>query len=72
MRKITSHYLGVHTDCKIKIISHIIGHNSIALKQVFSAKGSHSDGSEFSYRKKVLDVIELENGQVSAIRRYGK
>ena len=65
-------YLGVHTEYEAKILEYIVGYNSIALKHTFSAKGLRSDGSEFSYSKVVLDVLELENGKVSVIRRYGK
>ena len=72
MREGMSRYLGVHTDYKAKILEYLVGYNSIALKHTFSAKGLRSDGSEFSYSKVVLDVLELENGKVSVIRRYGK
>lgn len=67
-----SRYLGVHTAYEANIIEYIVGYDSIALKHKFSAKGLRSDGSEFSYSKVVLDVLELENGKVSVIRRYGK
>jgi hypothetical protein len=72
MREGMTRYLGVHTEYKGKIIEYIVGYNSVALKHTFSAKGLRSDGSEFSYSKEVLDVLELENGKVSVIRRYGK
>ena len=72
MRKGMTRYLGVHTEYKAKIIEYIVGYNSVALKHTFSAKGLRSDGSEFSYSKEVLDVLELENGKVSVIRRYGQ
>jgi|TARA_B100001063_G_C16666100_1_gene503682 hypothetical protein len=72
MREGMSRYLGVHTEYEAKILEYIVGYNSIALKHTFSAKGLRSDGSEFSYSKVVLDVLELENGKVSVIRRYGK
>lgn len=67
-----THYLGVHTSYDSTLIEYIVGYNSIAFKHSFSAKGLRTDGSEFSYSKVVLDVIELENGKVSVIRRYGK
>ncbi|MBA6262141.1 nuclear transport factor 2 family protein [Colwellia sp. Bg11-12] len=72
MRKGMTRYLGVHTGYDSKLIEYIVGYNSIAFKHSYSAKGLRSDGSEFSYSKVVLDVIELENGKVSVIRRYGK
>jgi hypothetical protein len=72
MRKGMSRYLGVHSEYQGKIIEYIVGYNSVAIKHSFSAKGLSYDGSEFSYSKVVLDVLELENGKVSVIRRYGK
>ena len=72
MRKGMTRYLGVHTEYNAKIIEYIVGYNSVALKHTFVAKGLRSDGSEFSYSKEVLDVLELENGKVSVIRRYGQ
>jgi hypothetical protein len=72
MREGMSRYLGAHTEYKAKIIEYVVGYNSVALKHKFSAKGLRSDGSEFSYSKEVLDVLELENGKVSVIRRYGR
>ncbi|XQW84071.1 nuclear transport factor 2 family protein [Thalassotalea piscium] len=72
MRKGMSRYLGVHTEYKGNIIEYIVGYHSVAIKHTFSAKGLRSDGSSFSYNKEVLDVLELENGKVSVIRRYGK
>ena len=72
MREGMSRYLGVHTGYEANLIEYIVGYNSIALKHKFSAKGLRSDGSEFSYSKVVLDVIEIENGKVSVIRRYAK
>lgn len=72
MRKGMTHYLGVHTSYESKLIEYIVGYNSIALKHSYSGKGLRSDGSEFNYSKVALDVLELENGKVSVIRRYGK
>jgi len=72
MREGMSRYLGIHTSYDASIIDYIIGYHSIALKHKFSAKGLRADGSDFSYSKVVLDVLELENGKVSVIRRYGK
>jgi len=72
MRKGMTRYLGVHTSYEAKIIEYIVGFNSIALKHKFSAKGQRADGSEFSYSKVALDVLELENGKVSVIRRYSE
>ncbi|MBU0914707.1 MAG: nuclear transport factor 2 family protein [Gammaproteobacteria bacterium] len=72
MRKGMTHYLGAHTDYKAELISYEFGYNAVAIKHKFSAKGKRADGSEFSYAKTVLDVLELENGKVSVIRRYSK
>lgn len=72
MRKGMSRYLGVHTEYKAEIIDYQYGYNAVSIKHKFSAKGKRSDGSEFSYSKVALDVLELENGKVSVIRRYSE
>lgn len=72
MRKGMTHYLGAHTEYKDELISYEFGHNAVAIKHKFAAKGKRADGSQFSYAKTALDVLELENGKVSVIRRYSK
>lgn len=72
MRKGMSRYLGVHTEYKAEIIGYQYGYNAVSIKHKFSAKGKRSDGSDFSYSKVALDVLELENGKVSVIRRYSE
>jgi len=72
MRKGMTHYLGAHTEYKSELISYEFGHNAVVIKHKFAAKGKRADGSQFSYAKTALDVLELENGKVSVIRRYSK
>lgn len=72
MRKGMNRYLGAHSEYHGKIIDVQYGYNVISIKHKFSAKGKRSDGSEFSYSKIALDVLELENGKVSVIRRYSE
>lgn len=72
MRKGMTHYLGVHTEYQAELISYEFGYNAIAFKHKFAGKGKRADGSEFSYSKTAMDVLELENGKVSVIRRYSK
>ena len=72
MRKGMSRYLGVHTEYQAEIIDYQYGYNVVSIKHKFSAKGKRSDGSDFSYSKVALDVLELENGKVSVIRRYSE
>lgn len=72
MRQGMSRYLGVHTEYQAEIIDYQYGYNAVSIKHKFSAKGKRSDGSDFSYSKLALDVLELENGKVSVIRRYSK
>ncbi len=72
MRKGMSRYLGVHTEYKAEIIDYQYGYNAVSIKHKFSAKGKRADGSEFSYSKVALDVLELEDGKVSVIRRYSE
>lgn len=72
MRKGMSRYLGVHTEYQAEIIDYQYGYNAVSIKHKFSGKGKRSDGSDFSYNKVALDVLELENGKVSVIRRYSE
>nr|WP_221197158.1 nuclear transport factor 2 family protein [Simiduia aestuariiviva] len=72
MRKGMGRYLGVHTEYKAELIDYQYGFNAVSIKHKFSAKGKRSDGSEFSYSKIALDVLELENGKISVIRRYSE
>ncbi|GAA0539423.1 hypothetical protein GCM10009098_03700 [Rheinheimera aquimaris] len=72
MRKGMSRYLGIHSEYKAELIDYQHGYNAVAIKHKFSAKGKRSDGSDFSYSKVALDVLELENGKVSVIRRYSE
>ena len=72
MRKGMTYYLGVHTEYKSELIDYQYGYNAVSIKHKFSAKGKRADGSEFSYSKIALDVLELENGKVSVMRRYSE
>lgn len=72
MRKGMSYYLGVHSEYQAELIDYQYGFNAVSIKHKFSAKGKRADGSEFSYSKIALDVLELENGKVSVIRRYSE
>ena len=72
MRKGMSYYLGVHSEYQAELIDYQYGLNAVSIKHKFAAKGKRADGSEFSYSKIALDVLELENGKVSVIRRYSE
>lgn len=72
MRKGMSYYLGVHSEYQAELIDYQYGYNAVSIKHKFSAKGKRADGSGFSYSKIALDVLELENGKVSVIRRYSE
>ncbi len=72
MRKGMSRYLGVHTEYKAEIIDYQYGYNAVSIKHKFSAKGKRSDGSDFSYSKVALGVLDLEDGKVAVMRRYSK
>lgn len=72
MRKGMSHYLGIHTEYDAEIIDYQYGFNAVSIKHKYSAKGKRTDGTDFSYSKVALDVLELENGKVSVIRRYSE
>jgi hypothetical protein len=72
MRQGMSRHLGVHTEYNAQIIDYQYGYNAVSIKHKFSAKGKRADGSDFSYSKVALDVLELEDGKVAVIRRYSE
>jgi len=73
MREGMSYFLGGHTEYSGKLISYTDGHNVIVLKYETSAKGVHPQTKEVMTLNFVtLEVLEIENGKVSVIRKYSE
>ena len=68
-----SYYLGGHTEYSGKLISYTDGHNVIVLKYETSAKGIHPQTKEvITLNFVTVEVLEIENGKVSVIRKYSE
>ena len=73
MREGMGYYLGGHTEYSGKLISYTDGYNVIVLKYETSAKGIHPQTKEVITLSFVtVEVLEIENGKVSVIRKYSE
>ena len=73
MREGMSYYLGAHTEYSGKLISNTIGHDVVVIKYETSSKGIHPQTNEvISQNYLTLEVLEIENGKVSVIRKYSE
>ena len=73
MREGMSYYLGAHSEYQGKLISYTHGHDVLVIKYEGSSKGIHPQTKqEISRNNLVLEVLEIEDGQVAIIRKYSK
>ena len=73
MRKGMNHYLGAHTEYTGKLISYTGGFNVVVIKYDTSSKGIHPQTKELiAQNYRTLEVLEIENGRVSVIRKYSE
>lgn len=71
MRKGMLYYLGLHTEYKATLNSITVGHNVIIIKFKSSYKAVHPQTKEeISTTKNTVEVLEVENGKISMIRKY--
>lgn len=73
MREGMAYYLGTHTEYNAKLISIVFGHNVVIIKYSTCSKGKHPQTGEIieqSYN--TIEVLEIENGKVSVIRKYSE
>mgnify|MGYP005989705529 CR=1 FL=1 len=71
MRKGMLYYLGVHTEYNASLKSLVVGDNVIIIKFRSSSKGIHPQTKkEISSTKNTVEVLEVENGKISMIRKY--
>lgn len=71
MRKGMLYYLGVHTEYKATLSSIAVGHNVIIIKFKSFSKGIHPQTKkEISSTKNTVEVLEVEKGKISMIRKY--
>jgi len=73
MREGMSYYLGAHTEYLGKLISHTDGHGVVVIKYETSSKGIHPQTKQvITQNYLTLEVLEIENGKVSVIRKYSE
>ncbi len=71
MHKGMTRYLGLHTVYSGKMTDMVVGHNVIVIKYDTQAKGIHPQtGEEITLDYTTLEVLDIENGLVSVIRKY--
>ena len=73
MREGMNYYLGAHTEYSGKLISHSDGYDVVVIKYETSSKGIHPQTKEvIAQNYLTLEVLEIENGKVSVIRKYSE
>ena len=73
MREGMSYYLGAHTEYEGRLISHMDGYDVVVIKYESSSKGIHPQTKEvISQHHLTVEVLEIENGKVSVIRKYSE
>ncbi len=73
IRKGMTYYLGAHTEYGSTLIQQMSGHNVVVIKYKSYLKGIHPQtGQTIEKESETLEVLELENGKVSVIRKYSR
>lgn len=73
MRKGMNHYLGAHTEYTGTLINFTLGYGVVVLQYDTLAKGIHPQTKEIVIQKyRTLEVLEIEKGKVSVIRKYSE
>ena len=73
MREGMSHYLGAHTEYTGELISYLPGYDVLVIEYDTSIRAIHPQTEEVitdNYR--TLEVLEIEDGKVSVIRKYSE
>ena len=73
MRQGMTHYLGGHTKYQGNLIGHTTGYNVVIIEYDTASEGVHPQTKELiSQNYRTLEVLEIENGKVSVIRKYSE
>ncbi len=73
MREGMGYYLGLHTEYLGKLVSHTSGHGVVVIKYETSSKGIHPQTKQVIVQNYLtLEVLEIEQGKVSVIRKYSE
>ena len=73
MRKGMTYYLAGHTEYTSKLVSVTTGFNVVIIKYLTNSKGNHPQTGEINVQSySTIEVLEMENGKVSVIRKYSE
>lgn len=73
MKKGMLYYLGAHTEYAATLTSITFGYNVVIIKYDTVSKGFHPQlKKEVSSSSDITEVLEIENGKVSVIRKYSE
>ena len=73
MRQGMNYYLGAHTEYKANLLSYLGGHNIVIIKYESFSKGIHPQTKQILEQYHItVEVLEIENGKVSVIRKYNE
>jgi hypothetical protein len=68
-----TYYLGGHTEYSSKLLSITTGYNVVIIKYLTDSKGKHPQTGELMVQSyNTIEVLEMENGKVSVIRKYSE
>lgn len=73
MREGMTYYLGSHMEYKSSLTGQLLGYNVVVIKYKTYVKGKHPQTGEMIEKSsETVEVLELENGKVSVIRKYSE
>lgn len=73
MREGMNYYRGAHTEYTGTLTGTSFGYNVIVIQYDTFSKGVHPQtGQEVESRRSTLEVLEIEDGKVSVIRKYSE
>lgn len=73
VRKGMTYYLGANTEFAAELLDITTGMNVVVLKYHASSKGFHPQlKKEVSFSSEQVEVLEIEGGKVSVIRKYSQ
>jgi len=73
MRKGMTYYLGAHTEYEGKLKHITTGHNVIVIQYITKSKGIHPQTKQkVRSTHETTEVLEVEDGKVSVIRKYSE
>jgi hypothetical protein len=73
IREGMTYYLGAHTAYSARLMSHTDGFDVFVIKYESSSKGVHPQTQQLIVQSsRTLEVLEIEDGKVSVIRKYSE